>query len=66
MTTTKKPHVLVPFPQSGHMVPHLDLTHRLLLRGAIVTVLVMPKNAPYLDPGSSLHSPEKMIYINKM
>lgn len=59
MTTTKKPHVLVvPFPQSGHMLPHLDLTHQLLLRGATVTVLVTPKNSLYLDPLRSLHPPE--------
>nr|BAE98508.1 hypothetical protein [Arabidopsis thaliana] len=58
-TTTKKPHVLViPFPQSGHMVPHLDLTHQILLRGATVTVLVTPKNSSYLDALRSLHSPE--------
>ncbi|CAL9213883.1 unnamed protein product [Arabidopsis halleri] len=58
-TTTKKPHVLViPFPQSGHMVPHLDLTHQILLRGATVTVLVTPNNSSYLDSLRSLHSPE--------
>ncbi|CAE5956671.1 unnamed protein product [Arabidopsis arenosa] len=58
-TTTKKPHVLViPFPQSGHMVPHLDLTHQILLRGATVTVLVTPNNSSYLDALRSLHSPE--------
>lgn len=55
----KKPHVLVvPFPQSGHMLPHLDLTHQLLLRGATVTVLVTPKSSHYLEPLRSLHSPE--------
>ncbi|KAJ4886916.1 UDP-glycosyltransferase 89C1 [Raphanus sativus] len=59
MTTMKKPHILVvPFPQSGHMLPHLDLTHQLLLRGATVTVLVTPQTDPYLDPLRSLHSPE--------
>ncbi|KAJ0261612.1 hypothetical protein HA466_0046980 [Hirschfeldia incana] len=59
MTTMKKPHVLVvPFPQSGHMLPHLDLTHQLLLRGATVTVLVTPQSHPYLDPLRSLHSRE--------
>ncbi|KAG7591085.1 UDP-glucuronosyl/UDP-glucosyltransferase [Arabidopsis thaliana x Arabidopsis arenosa] len=58
-TTTKKPHVLViPFPQSGHMVPHLDITHQILLRGATVTVLVTPNNSSYLDALRSLHSPE--------
>ncbi|KAF3571924.1 hypothetical protein F2Q69_00063757 [Brassica cretica] len=59
MTATKKPHVLVvPLPQSGHMLPHIDLTHQLLRRGATVTVLVTPKSSPYLDPLRSLHSPE--------
>ncbi|KFK42932.1 hypothetical protein AALP_AA1G057200 [Arabis alpina] len=58
-TITKKPHVLVvPFPQSGHMLPHLDLTHQILIRGATVTVLVTPQNSSYLDPLRSLHSPE--------
>ncbi|KFK35924.1 hypothetical protein AALP_AA4G054000 [Arabis alpina] len=57
--TKKPPHVLVvPFPQTGHLVPHLDLTHQILLRGATVTVLVTPQNSPYLDPLRSLHSPE--------
>jgi len=40
------------------MVPHLDLTHQILLRGATVTVLVTPKNSSYLDALRSLHSPE--------
>lgn len=31
---------------SGHMLLHLVLTHQLLLREAIVTILVMPKNMP--------------------
>ncbi|VVA90147.1 unnamed protein product [Arabis nemorensis] len=58
---TKKPHVLVvPFPQTGHMVPHLDLTHQILLRGATVTVLVTPQTSPYLDTLRSLHSPETL------
>lgn len=59
MTTTKKPHILViPLPQFGHMLPHIDLTHQLLLRGATITVLVTPKSYPYLDPLRSLHSRE--------
>ena len=59
MTTTKKPHILViPLPQFGHMLPHIDLTHQLLLRGATITVLVTPKSSPYLDPLRSLHSRE--------
>ncbi|CAF2116525.1 unnamed protein product [Brassica oleracea var. botrytis] len=57
MTTTKKPHILViPLPQFGHMLPHIDLTHQLLLRGATITVLVTPKSYPYLDP-LRLHDP---------
>ncbi|KAF3571923.1 hypothetical protein F2Q69_00063756 [Brassica cretica] len=40
------------------MLPHIDLTHQLLLRGATITVLVTPKSYPYLDPLRSLHSRE--------
>ncbi|XP_010557081.1 PREDICTED: UDP-glycosyltransferase 89C1 [Tarenaya hassleriana] len=57
----EKPHVLViPFPQSGHMLPHLDLTHQLLFRGAVVTVVVTPNNSTYVDPLRRLHSPENL------
>ncbi|KAG2260268.1 hypothetical protein Bca52824_079562 [Brassica carinata] len=40
------------------MLPHIDLTHQLLLRRATVTILVTPKSSPYLDPLRSLHSRE--------
>ncbi|KAM0961478.1 hypothetical protein ACFX2J_020667 [Malus domestica] len=44
-------HILVfPYPAQGHMLPLLDLTHQLLLRGITVTVLVTPKNLPALTP----------------
>lgn len=49
-----KTHVLIfPFPAQGHMIPLLDFTHRLALRGGAalkITVLVTPKNLPFLSP----------------
>ncbi|CAN8234953.1 unnamed protein product [Cochlearia groenlandica] len=49
-----KTHVLIfPFPAQGHMIPLLDFTHRLALRGGsslTITVLVTPKNLPFLAP----------------
>ncbi|XP_031287585.1 flavonol 3-O-glucosyltransferase UGT89B1-like [Pistacia vera] len=53
---TTKPHILVyPFPTSGHIIPLLDLTHRLLTRGLSVTVLITPNNLSLLDPLLSCH-----------
>ncbi|XVE81065.1 hypothetical protein DITRI_Ditri15bG0033200 [Diplodiscus trichospermus] len=50
-------HILmIPYPASGHMLPHMDLTHQLLLRGLTVTIMVTPKNLHYLNPLMSLHS----------
>ncbi|PON36167.1 UDP-glucuronosyl/UDP-glucosyltransferase [Parasponia andersonii] len=50
-------HVLVyPLPSLGHVIPLLDLTHRLLTRGFTVTVLVTPKELPLLQPLISTHS----------
>ena len=50
-------HILmIPYPASGHMLPHIDLTHQLLLRGLTVTIMVTPKNLYYLNPLLSLHS----------
>lgn len=44
-------HVLIfPFPAQGHILPLLDLTHQLALRGLSVTILITPKNLPILDP----------------
>lgn len=49
-------HILVfPYPAQGHMLPLLDLTHQLLLRGLTITILVTPKNLPILDPLLSTH-----------
>ncbi|XP_031287592.1 UDP-glycosyltransferase 89B2-like [Pistacia vera] len=46
-----KPHILVyPYPASGHIIPLLDLTHRLLSRGLNVTVLLTPNTVSLLDP----------------
>nr|POE86191.1 udp-glycosyltransferase 89a2 [Quercus suber] len=44
-------HILVfPYPAQGHMLPLLDLTHQLSLRGLTITILVTPKNLPTLTP----------------
>ncbi|CAH9113651.1 unnamed protein product [Cuscuta epithymum] len=49
-------HVLVfPYPAQGHLLPLLDLTHQLALRGLTITILVTPKNLPILDPLLSTH-----------
>ncbi|KAA8529292.1 hypothetical protein F0562_033909 [Nyssa sinensis] len=49
-------HILVfPYPAQGHMLPMLDLTHQLALRGLTITVLVTPKNLPILNPLLSSH-----------
>ncbi|XWS34238.1 hypothetical protein CRYUN_Cryun21dG0023200 [Craigia yunnanensis] len=50
------PHILVfPYPAQGHMLPLLDLTHHLSLRGLTITILVTPKNLPYLSSLLSSH-----------
>ncbi|KAL8531543.1 hypothetical protein ACS0TY_008223 [Phlomoides rotata] len=44
-------HILVfPFPAQGHMLPLLDLTHHLSLKGLTITLLITPKNLPILTP----------------
>ncbi|KAF5181315.1 Udp-glycosyltransferase 89b2 [Thalictrum thalictroides] len=49
-------HILVfPYPAQGHMIPLLDLTHQLALRGLTITILVTPKNLPILTPLLSTH-----------
>ncbi|KAG6411727.1 hypothetical protein SASPL_129811 [Salvia splendens] len=49
-------HVLVfPYPAQGHMLPLLDLTHQLASRGLTITILVTPKNLPFLTPLLSSH-----------
>lgn len=50
------PHLLVyPFLSSGHIIPLLDLTDRLLRRGVRVTALVTPSNQHLLRPLLSDH-----------
>ncbi|KAJ4961220.1 hypothetical protein NE237_021130 [Protea cynaroides] len=54
-------HILVfPYPAQGHMLPLLDLTHQLLLRGLTITILVTPKNLPFLNPLLSQHQPSSI------
>ena len=49
MSSTSATHILVfPYPAQGHMLPLLDLTHQLSLRGLIITILVTPNNLPTL------------------
>ncbi|TXG70902.1 hypothetical protein EZV62_005837 [Acer yangbiense] len=55
--STAKPHILLyPFPDSGHIIPLLDLTRLLLTRGLTVTVSVTSENLPLLDPLLSRHA----------
>ncbi|OVA15425.1 UDP-glucuronosyl/UDP-glucosyltransferase [Macleaya cordata] len=50
-TSTGAAHILVfPYPAQGHMIPLLDLSHQLSLRGLTITILVTPKNLPILNP----------------
>ncbi|XP_040997674.1 UDP-glycosyltransferase 89B2-like [Juglans microcarpa x Juglans regia] len=44
-----------PYPTSGHIIPLLDLAHRLLTRGLTVTVFVTTSNLPLLQPYFSTH-----------
>ncbi|GMH17512.1 hypothetical protein Nepgr_019353 [Nepenthes gracilis] len=54
-------HVLVvPYPAQGHMIPILDLTHHLAVRGVTITILVTPQNVPILGPLLS-HCPASSI-----
>ncbi|KAL9225845.1 hypothetical protein vseg_001724 [Gypsophila vaccaria] len=54
--TTTANHVFVfPYPAQGHMLPLLDLTHQLALKGLKITILVTPKNLPTLDSLLSTH-----------
>ncbi|KAM7465326.1 hypothetical protein LguiB_012888 [Lonicera macranthoides] len=57
MTSSKeKTHMLVvPYPAPGHMLPLINLTHKLALRGLAITILVSPKNQPLLAPLLSMH-----------
>ncbi|KAL3627430.1 hypothetical protein CASFOL_028793 [Castilleja foliolosa] len=49
-------HLLIfPYPAQGHMIPLLDLTHQLAARGLTITILVTPKNLPFLNPLLSSH-----------
>ncbi|XP_054791271.1 flavonol 3-O-glucosyltransferase UGT89B1-like [Prosopis cineraria] len=51
-------HILAyPFPSSGHIIPLLDLTKRLVSRGIYVTVLITPSNLPLLQPLLPSHAP---------
>ncbi|KAL4296136.1 hypothetical protein GQ457_12G002650 [Hibiscus cannabinus] len=50
-------HVLmIPYPGAGHILPLMDLTHQLLLRGLTVTIIATPKNLHFFNPLLSLHS----------
>ncbi|KAK0586575.1 hypothetical protein LWI29_009087 [Acer saccharum] len=54
--STAKPHILLyPFPDSGHIIPLLDLTRLLLTRGLTVTISVTSENLSLLDPLLSHH-----------
>ncbi|OMO90954.1 UDP-glucuronosyl/UDP-glucosyltransferase [Corchorus capsularis] len=54
-------HILsIPFPTVGHILPHVELLHRLLLRGLTITVVVTPKNLDYLNPLLSFQSSNRL------
>ncbi|KAB1212777.1 UDP-glycosyltransferase 89B1 [Morella rubra] len=61
---TVNAHLLIfPYPAQGHMLPLLDLTHQLAARGLTLTVLVTPKNLPFLHPLLSAHpSIEALVF----
>ncbi|VVB00747.1 unnamed protein product [Arabis nemorensis] len=51
-----KPHIMVfPYPAQGHLLPLLDLTHQLCLHGFTISIIITPKNLPYLSPLLSTH-----------
>ncbi|KAL8150614.1 hypothetical protein V2J09_020422 [Rumex salicifolius] len=55
-TTANAAHILVfPYPAQGHLIPILDLTHHLLLRGLTVTIVVTTNNRHLLEPLLSSH-----------
>ncbi|XVF03133.1 hypothetical protein REPUB_Repub04eG0234800 [Reevesia pubescens] len=55
-SSNKNPHILVfPYPAQGHMLSLLDLTHQLSLHGLTITILITPKNLPYLSSLLSSH-----------
>eukprot|EP00262_Sarcandra_glabra_P010515 TRINITY_DN2579_c0_g4_i1.p1 TRINITY_DN2579_c0_g4~~TRINITY_DN2579_c0_g4_i1.p1 ORF type:complete len:505 (+),score=39.57 TRINITY_DN2579_c0_g4_i1:21-1535(+) len=50
-TLNRGAHILVfPFPAQGHIIPLLDLTHKLATQGLKITILITPKNLPILNP----------------
>ncbi|KAF8399227.1 hypothetical protein HHK36_015092 [Tetracentron sinense] len=57
-------HILVfPFPAQGHMLPLLDLTHQLAIRGLTITILVTPKNFPTLKSLLSKHPSIQLLLL---
>ncbi|XP_058723085.1 flavonol 3-O-glucosyltransferase UGT89B1 [Vicia villosa] len=57
-TANTPPHVLViPFPAQGHMIPLLDLTHKLATtnKNITITILTTPKNHTFLTPLLNSH-----------
>ncbi|CAJ1931793.1 unnamed protein product [Sphenostylis stenocarpa] len=51
-----KLHILVfPYPAQGHLLPLLDLTHRLALADITITIVITPKNLRILNPLLSSH-----------
>lgn len=55
---------MFPFPAQGHMLPLLQLSHQLALRGFTLTILVTPHNLPFLSSSTSsfIHSPTTNIH----
>ncbi|KAL1197991.1 UDP-glycosyltransferase 89A2 [Cardamine amara subsp. amara] len=56
MPTQGSKHIMVfPYPAQGHLLPLLDLTHQLCLHGFTISIIVTPKNLPYLSSLLTAH-----------
>ncbi|GAU23263.1 hypothetical protein TSUD_281560 [Trifolium subterraneum] len=57
-TSNTPPHILIiPFPAQGHMIPLLDLTHKIATtnKNITITILTTPKNQTFLTPLLNSH-----------
>ncbi|GMN54322.1 hypothetical protein TIFTF001_023462 [Ficus carica] len=55
-TNKKNTHILViPYPAQGHIIPLMDLTNQLAIRGLAITIFTTPKNLHILNPLVSNH-----------
>ena len=55
-TNKKNTHILViPYPAQGHIIPMMDLTNQLAIRGLAITIFTTPKNLHIFNPLVSNH-----------